>query len=280
MPPSNFSSSNGNNLVSTFDSTKVVPVSAMAAALAKPDRSPYYIAFDKVRADAYNHLTNPNGIIQLGLSENTLSLDLINEWLMKNLNDSLCRGSDFGYNIDKLAPYQPFDGTKELKEVMASFMSQVLGKTIKFVPSQIVLTCGANPANEILCNCVADPGDAFLVPAPYYPGFNRDMKIRTTVELIPVHTRSSDNFIVTIEALDEAYNQAIKQGKRVKGLLFANPANPVGTMFGRETLHNLLDFAREKNIHIISDEIYAGSRYGNEQFVSMAEIIEAKIWTR
>ncbi|KAG9140173.1 hypothetical protein Leryth_015802 [Lithospermum erythrorhizon] len=101
------------------------------------------------------------------------------------------------------------------------------------------------------------------------------MKIRTTVELIPVHTSSSDNFAVTIDALDEAYNEASKQGKRIKGVLFANPSNPVGNMFSKEMLLNLLDFAREKNIHIISDEIYAGSRYGEEQFVSMAEIIDA-----
>ncbi|GAA0174665.1 transaminase [Lithospermum erythrorhizon] len=278
MVPSLSSSDNNGHVSSTPDTcsdNKVVPVSSIAAALAKPDESPYYIGFEKVRVDEYHNVSNPEGIIQLGLSENTLSLDLLKEWLNKNLNESLSQGSSDGLiNVDKLAPYQQFDGIMELKKVMARFMSEVLGGgTIEFDPLQVVLTCGANPANEILCNCVADPGDAFLVPAPYYPGFNRDMKIRSTVELIPVPTLSSDNFIVTIEALNIAYDQAKKQGKNVKGLLFANPSNPVGNMFNKETLQNLLNFAKEKNIHIISDEIYAGSRYGDDKFISIAEVV-------
>lgn len=53
---------------------------------------------------------------------------------------------------------------------MAGFMSQVMGRAVSFDPSQMVLTAGATPALEILCFCLADPGNAFLVPTPYYPG--------------------------------------------------------------------------------------------------------------
>ena len=53
---------------------------------------------------------------------------------------------------------------------MADFMSHVMGG-ISFNPSQLVLTCGATPAVEILCFCLADHGNAFLIPAPYYPGY-------------------------------------------------------------------------------------------------------------
>lgn len=55
-------------------------------------------------------------------------------------------------------------------QAMASFMSQVMRKSVSFDPSQIVLTSGATPAVEILSFCLADHGNAFLVPTPYYPG--------------------------------------------------------------------------------------------------------------
>ena len=55
-------------------------------------------------------------------------------------------------------------------QAMAGFMSQVMGRAVSFDPSQMVLTAGATPALEILCFCLADPGNAFLVPTPYYPG--------------------------------------------------------------------------------------------------------------
>lgn len=95
------------------------------------------------------------------------------------------------------------------------------------------------------------------------------------MELIPVHCRSTDNFNLSITALEQAYNQARKRGVKVRGILISNPSNPVGNLMSQDTLYSLLDFAQENNIHIISDEIYAGSIYGSEKFVSIAEILDS-----
>jgi aspartate/methionine/tyrosine aminotransferase len=50
-------------------------------------------------------------------------------------------------------------------------MAKIRGNVIKFDSENLVLTAGATSANEILMFCLADSGEAFILPTPYYPGY-------------------------------------------------------------------------------------------------------------
>lgn len=120
----------------------------------------------------------------------------------------------------------------------------------------------------------------------YICRFDRDLKWRTGVEIVPIQCTSSNNFQITESALQEAHEEAKKKNLKVKGILVTNPSNPLGTTMSRNELNMLIDFIKDKNdMHLISDEIYSGTVFTSPGFISIMEILkernsDAQIWNR
>lgn len=94
------------------------------------------------------------------------------------------------------------------------------------------------------------------------------------MQILPVDCDSSNGFVITKAALEAAYEKAQEDNIKIKGLLIANPSNPLGTVLDTETMRSLVSFVNEKNIHLVSDEIYSATVSGSPTFTSVSEIIE------
>lgn len=237
------------------------------------ENSPYFEGWKAYDENPFHPTRNPDGVIQMGLAENQLCFDLIKKWILENPDASICTAEGVD-NFKDIAIYQDYHGLKEFREGVAKFMGRVGGNRVTFDPNRIVMSGGATGANETVIFCLADPGDAFLVPSPYYPGFARDLRWRTGLEIVPVDCKSSNNFRITRAALEEAYEKAQRSNINVKGVIIANPSNPLGTVLDRDTMRTLVSFVNEKNIHLVCDEIYAATVFSSPRFISIAEIIQ------
>lgn len=237
--------------------------------------SSYFLGWQEYEKNPYHEVQNPTGIIQMGLAENQLSFDLLEAWLEKNPDASGFRRN--GKSIFReLALFQDYHGLPYFKKALVEFMAEIRGNKITFDSEKLVLTAGATSANETLVFCLAEPQEAFLVPTPYYPGFDRDLKWRTGVEIVPIQCTSFNGFQITESALQQAYRQARNLNLKVKGILITNPSNPLGTTLSRQELNLLISFITAKGIHLISDEIYSGTVFSSPSFVSVMEILEEK----
>ncbi|KAF3326576.1 1-aminocyclopropane-1-carboxylate synthase 7-like protein [Carex littledalei] len=251
-----------------------VPLSAIATSSTHGEDSPYFAGWRAYDDDPYDAINNPSGVIQMGLAENQVSFDLFEKYLEEHQEVSNLVNGVASFRENAL--FQDYHGLNSFRKAMTSFMEEIRGGKVKFDSNRVVLTAGATAANELLTFIIANPGDALLVPTPYYPGFDRDLRWRTGVNIIPVNCYSSNKFQITKEALEDAYAKAEKANIPVKGLLITNPSNPLGTAITRPVLKEIFNFISTKNIHLISDEIYSGSVFSSEEFTSVAEMVHER----
>ncbi|KAI3751872.1 hypothetical protein L2E82_22963 [Cichorium intybus] len=238
--------------------------------------SSYFVGLQEYEKNPYDAVHNPSGIIQMGLAENQLSMDLLESWLAKN--SDVTGFKEGGGSIFKdLALFQDYHGLPTFKKELAEFMEEIRGKRVRMDPNKIVLTAGSTSANETLMFCLAEPGDAFLIPTPYYPGYDRDLKWRTGVEIVPIKCSSTNNFRITKSALEEAYKQAHNLlNLNVKGVLITNPSNPLGTTTSKQELDLLINFCMAKSIHLISDEIFSATVFTSPNFISILDVLHQR----
>lgn len=229
------------------------------------DMSPLMHAHFSTEDDRYHPENNPNGHINMGTAET----HLINKEILELLTTLEHRMELKPAHIH----YDFFNGSIPFRTAIANYWQKVIfgeNSTRKLTPENVSIGSGCSLALEKLAVMLADPGEVFLIPTPYYSGFVDDINDRAGV--IPVGVHCDVN--LSRETFQAALEEQKKLGRTVRAVLFSSPNNPVGTVYTPEAVKNLISFCMENNLDLISDEIYAQTIHDPEaQWISTMSLV-------
>lgn len=241
---------------------------------------PTYLS-DARACEKYSPST-PNGALQLSVAENKMLEDM--------LVPSLTEFSATQEFLANAIYYQPTHGREDFRKAFCEYLQGLLGLSKQLDCEGIVVGAGCNAVLENLCLCLAEPGEAVMIPTPYYAAFEFDLVARAGLSILPVttmdyHNIDSDSGSIPQHAyypnrasLDAAVTKSAENGITPRVLLLSHPQNPLGICYPPEVIKECIDWCRENKIHLVSDEIYAGSVYREEQanFQSTMELASSK----
>ena len=152
-------------------------------------------------------------------------------------------------------------GLKELKEEIAAYLDRRFD--LPYDPGhEIVVTIGGSEAIDAAFRAMLNPGDEVLLPQPSYVSYEPCIVLADGVP-VPIALREEDGFKLTKELLLGAITD------KTKILVMPFPNNPTGAIMTKEDLEEIVDVIIEKDLFVISDEIYSELTYGSNH-VSIA----------
>lgn len=206
---------------------------------------------------------NPEGYVNFGSAQNFLQSDQRSKLLQSLSVDT------------EDARYQPFAGTESCRAAVAKYLQQSTKSDLKDAvvvdSSHVVLGNGLVSLLEALTIALLDEGDKVLIPTPVFPGLVNAMSLRVRSGVHFLHTKEDDEFRLTPASL-EAELTAQASSQQIRAVLLCSPGNPIGQVFSRQELCELLAVAKRFDCALIVDEIYAGSCLNGVSFCSAIEL--------
>ena len=166
---------------------------------------------------------------------------------------------------ENMTRYTPASGTAELKRAICQRMREDLG--ITYTAEQVVISSGAKHILYLALRALVDPGDEIILPTPGYVSYYELIKMVGGVP-VTLPTTEEEDFKLVAERLERAITP------KTKALILNSPCNPTGMVYNRDQLMALAKVCVEKDIYIISDEIYYSLTYDGKAFVSLASLGE------
>lgn len=176
----------------------------------------------------------------------------------------------------RLTTYGESRGAIELRRDIAERLSRRDGLK-QLTENNIIVTQGSSEAILFTILATTDPGDAIVMPEPYY--FNNEIMANLVGrKVIPIHTQMKDGFHVPpIQSMIKSVEEALLSDRTIKKapvLWVASPGNPSGTVYGHTDWDDLIEMARLLNMKIVSDEAYWKYVYDGKKYISVFQMID------
>ncbi len=154
-------------------------------------------------------------------------------------------------------------GLKELKVEICNYLKRRFRLSYDYV-SEVLVTVGGSEAIDIALRAMINPGDEVLIPQPCYVSYEPCAILADAVPVI-INLKAENEFRLTAAELRETITD------KTKILILPFPNNPTGAIMERKNLEEIAEVILEKDIFVISDEIYGELTY-KEAHVSIAAI--------
>lgn len=190
--------------------------------------------------------------ISLGIGEP----DFITPW---HIREAGIRSLENGHTY-----YTSNWGLPRLRTSICNYMKRRFD--LSYEENQVVVTVGGSEAIDACIRVLCQPGDEVLIPEPSFVCYRPCALLAGAVPKV-LETREEDEFRLTPEILEKAITD------KTKLLVLPYPNNPTGAIMEREDLEKIVAILKDKNIFVLSDEIYAELTYRGKH-VSIASFPE------
>lgn len=158
--------------------------------------------------------------------------------------------------------YMPRSGEK-LRQAISDKLAK--DNNLQYPSDQIIITFGGKHALYVAFQCLINPGDKVLIPAPYWVSYTEMVKLAGGTPIIAKAPREQGFKITPQQVLDAA-----AQGAKI--MMINSPNNPTGVTYSREELSAIAQAVLKTDMIVFTDEIYEKLIYGDTKFVSFTSL--------
>lgn len=159
--------------------------------------------------------------------------------------------------------YTAVEGTPRLRAAIVAYLERAEG--LRYDPDEVMASAGAKQALYNALLALVNPGDAVLIPAPYWVSYPEQVRLAGGVP-VTVPTDPAGGYHLSVDDLRRAYRPD------VRGLIINSPNNPTGAVLRAADTRAISDFCQRHDLFVIADEIYQRLTYGSEPSPSLASL--------